>query len=43
MAEAREEEKQVQTNRQGLEKSNLTVDLGKEIIKEEKVRSMIRT
>ena len=31
--EAREEEKQVQTNRQGLETSNLTVGLGKEVLK----------
>ena len=40
--EARKEEKQVQTNRQGLETSNLTGGLGKEVLREEKVRSIIR-
>ena len=37
------EEKQVQTNRQRLETGNLTVGLGKEILREEKVRFIIRT
>ena len=32
--EAREVAKQIQTNRQGLETSNLTVGLGKEIFEE---------
>ena len=40
--EAREENK-IQANRQELETINLTAGLGKEVFREEKVRSVIRS